>query len=94
MYALLYFTGLKLTCGIRAIFGFRGTPFLLRVWLSIDRSNLSWVCDKPRFSGRFYSGDSSVERGMERSSRIKIDKFNGKKFDPWKLKKGEIIVDK
>jgi hypothetical protein len=53
LYALLYFTGLKLTCGIRAFFGFRGTPLLLRVWLGLDRSSLSWVCDKPGFSGSF-----------------------------------------
>jgi hypothetical protein len=94
MYALLYFTGLKLTCGIRAIFFFRGMPLLLRVWLGLDRSSLSWVCDKPRFSGRFCSGDSSVERGMESSSRIDIEKFNGKNFELWKLKMEDLLVDK
>jgi hypothetical protein len=56
------------------VFGFRGTPLLLRVWLGLDRSSLAWVYDKPGFSGRFCSGDSSVERGMARSSRIKIEK--------------------
>jgi hypothetical protein len=63
------------------IFGFRGMPLLLRVWLGLDRSSLSWVCDKPRFSGSFCSGDSSIERGMASSFRIKIDKFNGKNFE-------------
>jgi hypothetical protein len=35
------------------IFGFKGTPLFLRVWLGLDRSSLSWVCDKPGFSGIF-----------------------------------------
>jgi hypothetical protein len=35
---------------------------LLRVWLGLDRSSLSWVCDKPGFSGSFCSGDLSAER--------------------------------
>jgi hypothetical protein len=76
------------------IFGFRGTPLLLRVWLGLDRSSLSWVCDKPGFSGRFCSGDSSVERGMASSSRIEIEKFNGKNFELWKLKMEDLLVDK
>jgi hypothetical protein len=76
------------------IFGFRGTPLLLRVWLGLDRSSLSWVCDKPGFSGRFCSGDSSVERGMVSSSRIEIEKFNGKNFELWKLKMEDLLVDK
>jgi hypothetical protein len=76
------------------IFGFRGTPLLLRVWLSLDRSSLSWVCDKPRFSGSFCSGYSSKERGMASSYRIKIEKFNGKKFELWKLKMEDLLVDK
>jgi hypothetical protein len=57
------------------IFGFKGTPLLLRVWIRLDRSILSWVYDKPRFSGSFCSGDSSIERGMASSSRIEIEKF-------------------
>jgi hypothetical protein len=69
-------------------------PLLLRVWLDLDRSSLSWVCDKPRFSGRFCSGDSSKVRGMVSSSRIKIEKFNGKKFELWKLKMEDLLVDK
>jgi hypothetical protein len=60
LYAFLYFTGLNLTCGIEANFGFRGAPLLFRVWLGLDRSSLSWVCDKPKFSGRFCSGYLSV----------------------------------
>ena len=76
------------------IFGFRGTPLLLRVWLGLDRSSLSWVCDKPGFSGSFCSGDSSMERGMVRSSRIEIEKFNGKNFELWKLKMEDLFVDK
>ena len=56
-------------------------PLLLRVWLGLDRSSLSWVCDKPSFSGIFCSGDLSVERGMASSSRIEIEKFNGKNFE-------------
>jgi hypothetical protein len=76
------------------IFGFRGTPLLLRVWLGLDRSSLSWVCDKPRFSGSFCSGDSSKERGMASSSRIEIEKFNGKNFELWKLKMEDLLVDK
>jgi hypothetical protein len=79
---------------LELIFGFRGTHFLLRVWLSHDRSSLSWVCDKPRFIGRFCSGDSSIERGMTSSSRIEIDNFNGKKFELWKLKMKDLLVDK
>jgi hypothetical protein len=66
----------------------------LRVWLGRDRSSLSWVCDKPGFSGRFCSGYLSVERGMESSSRIKIEKFNGKKFELWKLKMEDLLIDK
>jgi hypothetical protein len=76
------------------IFGFRGMPLLLRVWLGLDRSSLSWVCDKPGFSGRFCSGYSSVERGMVSSSRIEIEKFNGKNFELWKLKMEDLLVDK
>jgi hypothetical protein len=76
------------------IFGFRGTPLLLRVWLGLDRSSLSWVCDKPGFSGSFCSGDLSAERGMVSSSRIEIEKFNGKNFELWKLKMEDLLVDK
>jgi hypothetical protein len=76
------------------IFGFRGMPLLLRVWLGLDRSSLSWVCDKPGFSGSFCSGYSSIERGMASSSRIEIEKFNGKKFELWKLKMEDLLVDK
>jgi hypothetical protein len=76
------------------IFGFRGMPLLLRVWLGLDRSSLSWVHDKPWFSGRFCSGYSSTERGMVSSSRIEIEKFNGKKFELWKLKMEDLLVDK
>ena len=60
------------------VFGFIGMPLFLRVWIGLDRSSLSWVYDKPGFSGRFCSGDLSVERGMASSSRIEIEKFNGK----------------
>jgi hypothetical protein len=67
---------------------------LLRVWLGLDRSSLSWVCDKSGFSGSFCSGDSSVERGMVSSSRIEIEKFNGKNFELWKLKMEDLLVDK
>jgi hypothetical protein len=63
---------------LELIFGFRGTPFLLRVCLGLDRSSLSWVCDKPGFSGSFSSGDSSIERGMASSYRIDIENFNDK----------------
>jgi hypothetical protein len=76
------------------IFGFRGTPSLLRVWLGLDRSSLSWVCDKPGFSGSFCSGDLSAERGMASYSRIEIEKFNGKNFEVWKLKMEDLLVDK
>jgi hypothetical protein len=76
------------------VFGFRGTPLLLRVWLGLDRSSLSWVCDKPGFSGSFCIGDSSVERGMVINSRIKIEKFNGKNFELWKLKMEDLLVEK
>jgi hypothetical protein len=64
------------------------------VWLGLDRSSLSWFCDKPRFSGRFCSGDLSVERGMVSSSRIKIKKFNSKNFELWKLNMEDLLVDK
>jgi hypothetical protein len=52
------------------VFGFRGMPLLLRVWLDLDRSSLSWVCDKPGSNGSFCSGDLSAKRGMVSSSRI------------------------
>jgi hypothetical protein len=76
------------------VFGFRWTPLLLRVWISLDKSSLSWVYDKHGFSGSFCSGDSSVERGMAISSRIEIEKFNGKNFELWKLKMEDLLVDK
>jgi hypothetical protein len=69
-------------------------PLLPRVWLNLDRSSLPWVCDKPGFSGRFCSGDSRLERGMSRSSRINIEKFNDKNFELWKLKMEDLLVDK
>ena len=76
------------------IFGFRGTSLLLRVWLDFDRSSLSWVCDKPRFSGNFCNGDLSAERGMTSFSRIEIEKFNGKNFELWKLNMDDLLIDK
>jgi hypothetical protein len=76
------------------VFGFRGMPLLLMVWLGFDRSSLSWVYDKPGFSGRFCSGDWSVERTMVSSSRIDIEKFNGKNFELWKLNVEDLLVDK
>jgi hypothetical protein len=69
-------------------------PLLLMVWLGLDRSSLYWVCDKLGFSGSFCNHDLSVERGMERSSRIEIEKFNGKNFELWKLKMEDHLVDK
>jgi hypothetical protein len=79
---------------LELVFGFREAHLLLRVWLGLDRSSLSWVYDKPRFSGSFCSGDLSVERGMASSSRIEIEKFNGKNFELWKLKMEDLLVDK
>ena len=76
------------------VFSLRGMPLLMRVWLSLDRSSLSWVCGKPGFSWRFCSCDLSVERGMTSSSRIKIENFNGKNFELWKLKMEDLLVDK
>jgi hypothetical protein len=76
------------------VFVFRGMPLLLRVLLGLDRSSLSWVCDKPRFSGSFCSGDLSVERGMVISSRIEIENFNDKNFELWKLKMDDLLLDK
>jgi hypothetical protein len=76
------------------LFGFRGMPLLLRVWLGLDRSRLSWVCDKPGFSGNFYSVYLSVERGMMSSSRIEIEKFNGKNFELWKLNMEYLLIVK
>jgi hypothetical protein len=67
---------------------------LLRVWLGLDRSSLSWVCDKPGFSGSFCSGDLSAKRGMESSYRIDIEKFNNKNFEIWKLKMEDLLVYK
>jgi hypothetical protein len=78
----------------KLIFGLRGTPLLLRVWLGLDRSSLSWVCDKLGFSGNFSSGGLSAERGMASSSRIEIEKFNSKNFELWKLKMEDLLVDK
>jgi hypothetical protein len=46
------------------------------------------------FSGSFCSGDLSAKRGMARSSRIEIEKFNGKNFELWKLKMEDLLVDK
>jgi hypothetical protein len=71
-----------------------GRLLLLRVWIGLDRSSLSWVCDKPGFSGSFCSGDLSAKRGMASSSRIEIEKFNGKNFELWKLKMEDLLVDK
>jgi hypothetical protein len=31
---------------------------------------------------------------MENNSKIKIDKFNGKSFESWKLKMEDLLVDK
>jgi hypothetical protein len=76
------------------VFGFMGMPLLLRVWLDLDISNLSWVCDKPGFSGRFCYGDLSVERGMTSSSRIDIEKINDKNFELWKLNMEDLLVYK
>jgi hypothetical protein len=76
------------------VFGFRGMPLLLRVWLGLDRSSLSWVYDKLGFSGSFCNGDSSTERGMASYSRIEIEKFNGKNFELWNLKMEDLLVDK
>jgi hypothetical protein len=67
---------------------------LPRVWLGLNRSSLSWVCDKTGFSGSFCSGDLSVERGMASSSRIEIERFNSKKFELWKLKMEDLLVYK
>jgi hypothetical protein len=53
-----------------------------------------WVCDKLGVSGSFCSGDSGKERGMASSSRIEIEKFNGKNFELWKLKMEDLLVDK
>ena len=75
-------------------FFFKGTTLLLRVWLGLDISSLSWVYDKPGFSGIFFSGDSSIERGMASSSRIDIEKFNGKNSELWKLKMEDLLVNK
>jgi hypothetical protein len=36
----------------------------------------------------------SAKRGMESSSRIEIEKFNGKNFELWKLKMEDLLVDK
>jgi hypothetical protein len=69
-------------------------PLLLRIWLGLDRSSLSWVCDKSGFSGSFCSGDLSVERGMASSFRIEIEKFKGKNFEIWKLKMEDLLIDK
>jgi hypothetical protein len=77
-----------------SFFGFKGMPLFFRVWLGLDRSSLSWVCDKPGFSGSFCNGYSSVERGMASSSRIEIRKFNGKNLELWKIKMEELLVDK
>jgi hypothetical protein len=79
---------------LELVFGFRGTPLLLRVWLGLDRSSLSWFCDKLGFSGSFCNGYLSVERGMVSSSRIEIEKFNGKNSELWKLKMEDLLVDK
>jgi hypothetical protein len=69
-------------------------PLLFRGWLGLNRSSLSWVCDKPRFSGSYCGGDSSIERGMASSYRIEIEKFNGKNFELWKVNMEDILVDK
>jgi hypothetical protein len=76
------------------VFGFKGKPLLLRVWLGRDSSSLSWVCDKPGFSGSFCRGDLSKVKGLASSSRIEIEKFNGKNFELWKLKMEDLLVDK
>jgi hypothetical protein len=44
--------------------------------------------------GAFAVDDLSIERGMASSSRIEIEKFNGKNFELWKLKMEDLLVDK
>ena len=44
--------------------------------------------------GAFAVDHSSKERGMASSSRIEIEKFNGKNFELWKLKMEDLLVDK
>jgi hypothetical protein len=61
-------------------------PLLLRVWLS-------WVCDKPGFSGSSIVVILVVKE-MVSSSKIEIEKFNGKIFELWKLKMEDLLVDK
>jgi hypothetical protein len=78
----------------KLVFGFKEMPLLLRVWLGLDRSILSWVYDKPGFSGSFCSGDLSAERGIVSSSRTEIEKFNGKNFELWNLNMEDLRVDK
>jgi hypothetical protein len=76
------------------VFGFRETPLLLRVWLGLDRSSLYLVFDIIGFSGSICSGDLSAKRGMASSSRIEIEKLNGKNFEVWKLNMEDLLVDK
>jgi hypothetical protein len=68
LYALFYFRDLNLHVVSKNIFGFRGTPLLLMVCLGLDRSILTWVCDKHRFSGSF-------------AVVIRVLKENGEKFE-------------
>jgi hypothetical protein len=79
---------------LELFFGFRGTPLLFRVCLGLDRSILSWICDKPGFSRSICSGDLSIEKGMASTYRIEIENFNGKNFEKWKLKMEDLLVDK
>ena len=77
---MLYFIGLKLTCGIISHFLRHRDAFVAE---GLDQ-----------FSGSFCGVYSSVEIGMVSSSRIEIEKFNSKNFELWELNMEDLLVDK
>jgi protein associated with RNAse G/E len=54
---------------------------------------LAWVCDKPCYSESSVVLILMVKRNGN-SSKIEIEKFNGKSFELWKLKMEVLLVDK
>ena len=54
---------------------------------------LAQDCDKPCYSGRSMVLIFQAKR-MENSSKMEIEKFNGKIFEMWKLKMEYLLVDK
>jgi hypothetical protein len=85
MFAVINCTRLKYKFSITTIIYFRGTHLWLRVCLG---SVISLVIVGDIHYWFF------MRKEMVRSSKIKINKFNGKNFELWKLKMQDLLVYK